>query len=91
MTVKFTQNGSLSTALEKTFNGKNPCNVCKFVEEGKKAETESEAKLDVKKVELFHIANSEFSFPAVSQPAISAVAQALPRREAPPVPPPLLS
>jgi hypothetical protein len=34
MLVTYSQDASLSEAVEKTFNGKNPCSICKLVQEG---------------------------------------------------------
>lgn len=91
MAVEFSRDASISVALEKTFNGKNPCKVCKLVEQGKKAEADSDAKLDSKKVELFHLAAFEFFFPSLHQPLITATVHSAPRAEAPLLPPPRLS
>jgi hypothetical protein len=42
MFVGYAQEGSLSTAFEKTFSGKAPCKLCKFVAEGKSSEKKQE-------------------------------------------------
>jgi hypothetical protein len=47
MAVKFSEKETLVVALEKTFNGKNPCRLCQFVKTGKA----SEKKQDLQKLE----------------------------------------
>ena len=43
MIVTYThESSSLTTALERTFDGKHPCKICVVVEEGKKAEKHSD-------------------------------------------------
>ena len=37
MVIKYAQDSSLVTALEMTFDGQHPCQLCKFVTEGKKS------------------------------------------------------
>ena len=75
---------------KKTFNGKNPCKLCKFVSEGKKAERKTDTQLDVKKVDFFAATVSEFYFAPLQQNPVCNVSTLLPRTEAPPTPPPLL-
>lgn len=43
---------SLEEALTKTFDGKNPCKLCKSIDEGKRAERKSEVPPDLKKLEF---------------------------------------
>ncbi len=45
------QSDSLSQALEKTFDGRHPCPLCKAVAAGKAAEQKSAFTLDLKKFE----------------------------------------
>ena len=47
MAVKFSETEPIAVALEKTFNGKNPCELCQFVKKGKA----SEKKQDLQKLE----------------------------------------
>ena len=47
MAVSFSKQGSFSTALEKTFDGKHPCKLCQFVKTGK----DSEQKRELQKLE----------------------------------------
>ena len=41
MFVSFVRTDPIPTAIEKTFSGENPCDVCKMVAEGKRTETSS--------------------------------------------------
>ena len=54
MTAKFSQKETVAVALEKTFSGKYPCKLCKFVKAGKA----TEQKQDLQKLE----AKFEFTF-----------------------------
>lgn len=54
MLVRYSQEVTLSKAVELTFDGKHPCRICHFVREGKsqerhepKKQTQSEAKLQL--------------------------------------------
>ncbi len=92
MVVKYSEKHSLSVAVQKTFNGKNPCKLCKFVSEGKQAEQKSEAKLDLKKLDSFTgFQGIAFYFPCsplLVPPFDSVVADWL---AAPPSPPPRMA
>ncbi len=44
--------GSIEEALTKTFDGKNPCSLCKQISAGKKAERKAEFPTLVKKLEF---------------------------------------
>ena len=90
MAINYSQDASLTIALEKTFDGKHPCRICKVVEEGKQAEKKSEAKIEIKKLDCFIMANIQFFFPPFHHLPSSHQRELLPRIEAPPVPPPLL-
>ena len=70
MTVSFSQQDTLGAALSKTFDGKHPCKLCKVVSAGKKAQKESEAKLDTKKLDSFLANSAWFSFPPLKQSVI---------------------
>lgn len=63
MAISYSQNESISEALNKTFDGKHPCKLCQLVKAGKKAEQKSESKLDTKKLDSFVTSLSLFSFP----------------------------
>jgi len=57
------RSGSLTEAMEKTFDGKHPCCLCKQIAAGKKSEKKTEFSLQLKRVE-FVSATPEFVFSA---------------------------
>jgi hypothetical protein len=80
---------SLPVALQRTFDGKHPCALCKAIAEGKKAEKKSHALLPLKKFEgtsqdAAIVIPPPASFPPIE--AANAVLETLPRT--PPTPPP---
>jgi hypothetical protein len=46
------QTASLSEAVEKTFDGKHPCCLCKAITQGKKSEKKRECPVQLKKMEF---------------------------------------
>lgn len=89
MTFSFAQSAPLTTALRKTFDGNNPCSLCKAVDEGKRNERKDaslklETKLD------FCLVPSPFLLDA--PPPFAVVSGETPRMhlryESPPTPPP---
>jgi hypothetical protein len=44
----------LAVAVEKTFGGKHPCDLCKQISAGKKSEKKSQTAQGIKKWEYFH-------------------------------------
>ena len=91
MAVNYSHNEGFSTALNKILDGKHPCELCKFVKEGKKSEHKSETQLDLKKIDFFALNASEIYFPSLQQNPFCFISLLLPRREAPPTPPPNLA
>jgi hypothetical protein len=91
MAADYCQTEDLSTALIKTFDGKNPCGLCKFVSEGKETEKQSDSKVDSKKLDSFAFQNTEFRFPTPFHNTFTFDLVLNSRIEAPPTPPPLLS
>lgn len=92
MAVNYSQTDSLDVALEKTFNGKNPCKLCRVVQAGKQEEkkqelTKLETKLDFLCLQSFAYVHP--TLPCTLLPSFSALA--FPRSEAPPSPPPRLA
>ena len=80
---------SLGVALERTFDGKHPCPLCKAIAEGKKSEKKSDPLLPLKKFEALSQSvafalSPPASFPTVEAP--DAVFETL--AHAPPTPPP---
>jgi hypothetical protein len=80
---------SLTQAVEKTFDGKHPCALCKQISAGKKSEKKTEFQIELKKFEFTHAA-SRFLFSAPSSfCTLSENSKShLNFTSAPPVPPP---
>jgi hypothetical protein len=89
MTISYSQESCLSQAMAKTFDGKHPCKLCKFVSEGKKSEQKSEMKLQLKKVDYFTDSSTTFYFSRQIQISHSVQPLLSARSLAPPTPPPL--
>jgi len=80
---------SLGVALERTFDGKHPCPLCKAIAQGKKSEKNSDSLLPLKKFEALSqpvafALSPPASFPTVEGPG--ALLKTL--AHAPPTPPP---
>jgi hypothetical protein len=89
MAVNYSQTDSLEVALQKTFSGKHPCKLCLVVKEGKQDEKKQElvkveTKPDLLCLRRFDYVHLVLPFSLLSVPADVA----LPRSEAPPLPPP---
>jgi len=92
MAVSFSQSEPLPVALKKTFDGAHPCNLCKFVAEGKKAEKHQPLLKLETKLDFFCVRGALAVFPpelAVFSSDDSLFAPL--RAEAPPGPPPRLA
>lgn len=90
MAVNFSKDNSVATALAKTFDGKHPCKMCNLVAQGKKAERESQSKLDVKKLDSFLAAAATYFFVPLKQNPLSQVSVLSARIDVPLSPPPRL-
>ena len=79
-------------ALQKTFDGKHPCRICKVVAEGKKSEQRQEAQTQGLKIELICELQS---VPTPTAPILDHARESThffnSRTESPPLPPPRLS
>jgi hypothetical protein len=89
MIISYSHDGSFTEAVSKTFDGRHPCKLCKFVKEGQ----QSEKKQDLPKVE----GKKEFCFdskisvpfpPSAFTLVLAPADSGLSRTETPPVPPP---
>lgn len=80
---------SLTQAVQKTFDGKHPCALCKQISAGKKSEKKSEFTPELRKLEFTH-AGTRFVFAAPTQFRLLAERADSLRSLAlsPPVPPP---
>ena len=89
MFVSFAQQTTLREALTKTFDGKNPCRICKLVREGQKSETEKTSLLPLVKIESLPCATVfALTPPAPLSPPTAPDSLAARRVEPPPSPPP---
>ena len=89
MVISYSQQASLREALQKTFDGRHPCTLCKLVTKGKTDEKKPAARNAETKLDFF----CELERLAVPPPEPSVVAPfqppaALLRAESPPTPPP---
>ena len=80
---------SFSAALQRTFDGKHPCALCKAIAEGKKSEKKADTLLRLKKFEglstpVVITLSPPASFPLIE--ALNASLETVPH--APPTPPP---
>jgi len=92
MAVRFSQTDTVAVALEKTFNGQNPCDLCKAVAEGQKNERkEAVLKLDVKLELLLQASPIVVLRPPAAVQTPTPVPTFFARTEAPPTPPPRLA
>lgn len=94
MTVSYAQTeASFSVALEKTFDGKHPCPLCKLVDAGKKSERQKEP-VSVQKQKLELIGQDLAVLPpapALIQGSFAPVDTLVPLSEPPALPPPRLA
>jgi hypothetical protein len=89
MAVRFAQESPLSLALEKTFDGKHACKLCKAVQAGKATEKKREAHKPVTKLEFAMLSIKLLLFPPQFE-AASFASPAPPdgHHDSPPSPPP---
>ena len=89
MAVNYSQDGTVSEALAKTFDGRHPCALCKAIAAGKKSEKKSEFPVPGKKFEFSYSATVfVFSAPTHFWKAAGFEVGADSLSHAPPVPPP---
>src|SRR5258705_1951082 len=89
MVISYSQDGTVSEAVVKTFDGNHPCGLCKQIARGKRSEKKAEYKAELGKLKCCY-APVAFIFKKPSAlweiPAPNEVAHLL--TYAPPVPPP---
>lgn len=89
MAVNYSHNSTLREALVKTFNGKNPCTLCKVVQEGKKSEQKQSLLKVETKLDFWLARNSALLYPPPPSDVLTSEgAAARIRTESPPTPPP---
>jgi len=89
MAVSYSQDSSFKEALAKTFDGRHPCKLCKFVAEAKKSEKKQETQKVETKFDLLCAAKPFSLFPprlVPLRPSPTLVTGG--RSDAPPTPPP---
>jgi hypothetical protein len=80
---------SFSAAIQRTFDGKHPCALCKAIAQGRKSEKQPDTLLSLKKFEALNQAVTMLVSPPASFPLIAAQDASLAALEhAPPTPPP---
>ena len=80
---------SFSGAVQRTFDGKHPCALCKAITEGKKSERKSDTLVPLKKMEALNEVAAHVVRPFASFPIIKArKAWFATLLYAPPTPPP---
>jgi len=89
MAVNFSKHDSVGVALQKTFNGKNPCPLCKLVKSGKAAEKKQDQQKLEAKIDFHFLAGTCGLFPPKPFQHFTPVTmRALARSDAPLLPPP---
>lgn len=89
MLIDESRTAPFSVAVAKTFNGKNPCTLCKGIEAGKRTEQKTELPAPDFKLEFFHTPAATLVLRLQLAPlASSAPSGFTPRTETPPLPPP---
>jgi len=92
MFVNFSQKDPVVVALEKTFGGQHPCELCKAVQEGKQSERKQQMQQPQVKLDLLLTRNVSMLFPPPPFSVLAARPEAAPARiESPPTPPPRLA
>lgn len=92
MFVTLAQQTTLREALTKTFDGKNPCRLCKLVREGQQSEQEKASVLPLVKIESVPGAVAFVLLPPIPVVDLPALDQLGPQRtSSPPSPPPKAS
>lgn len=88
MTIDYSQKDCLLVALQKTFDGKHPCQLCHLLSK----ETKSEKKKDFKLIQVKLEFLAQVEEPPLNPPAFPRVVvpglKLLSRSEPPPLPPP---
>jgi hypothetical protein len=91
MVASYSQTAPLKAALIKTFDGKNPCSICKFVATGKKSEQKQDTQKLLIKLDFFLAPTRLAIYPPSPAPLRSGpTLPADSRNETPPTPPPRL-
>ncbi len=90
MFIDYSRTAPIAEAVSKTFNGENPCGLCKMVKKGKASEEKQEAIKVKTKVDFWIAANEAQLLPsALAERASTVHRDSLSSRaDSPPIPPP---
>jgi hypothetical protein len=89
MIVEYSHGAAVTEAVEKTFDGRHPCPICKEIQQHQQSEKKHEALQLVKKIELFDEPVASLVFPSRVASLLKVVDFfSSARADAPPVPPP---
>ena len=92
MLATYASQGSLSQALQKTFDGQHPCKLCKIVRAGCESDSKQCPGSTVSKLDPWlHTEQTLFFFPQLIFHPVSVTLAGLTRSEPPPLPPPLVA
>jgi hypothetical protein len=89
MVITYSQEGTLTEALVKTFDGKHPCPLCNHIAQAQKSQKKSDRHLEVKKLE-FISAGQVIALAGPTHFQVQSLGDSSPPQlsETPPVPPP---
>ncbi|MBI3416429.1 MAG: hypothetical protein HY043_14130 [Verrucomicrobia bacterium] len=89
MVISYSQNSTLTEAVQKTFDGQHPCKLCKFVSEGKKSEHKQTVVKTETKLDFFFASCGPILFPPIAPaPNFASPRLVSARNASPPTPPP---
>jgi hypothetical protein len=88
MAVAYSQSDSIGVAIKKTFDGDHPCQLCRLVERGKKAEQQPQKAAQLKFDALLVTGMAPVLTPKPFPPIDFDFRSALSRAEPPGLPPP---
>lgn len=89
MMMQYSRTSGLTMAVEKTFDGQHPCDMCKTIAKTRQNEKKQEARVIVTKLDVFHQPAVKWFAPVVTERVEWIVdAASVLRAEVPSVPPP---
>jgi hypothetical protein len=88
MIVSFSKEQGFQQAIATVLSGKRPCQLCKFVSAGQKAEQKQTKEITTKKFDLFAVTTTRFIFAAPIFHGFAEPLQRLEIRVCPPLAPP---
>ena len=90
MTIDYSQKDGLSVALQKTFDGRHPCNICRLISTEKKSEQKKQTQKFETKLDFFFNAKMIALYPPAFPSVCVSLESPNSRIERPPAPPPRL-